>query len=124
MKLMQTEAHVKKVIKEKLQRYTGRISWIWPAATMYGKRGQPDLIINANGYFIAVEVKSPKKEAILDPHQELIKQEIIDANGQYCIVYDKESVFFLETLIRSLLKQTNNSDIALNFLQPTGESKK
>lgn len=90
------EGKIKEKVTDLLKKYA--IWYFMPANNGFGKSGIPDIIAIISGKFIGIECKadSTKKPTAL---QVLRGKEIVDAGGEWLLVFDEATIKKLETLI-------------------------
>ncbi len=88
---MKKEKDVKEAVKKILNKVGAY--WFMPVQTGYGVQGIPDFIVCLKGVFVAIETKFGGNT--LSAHQEIQRNAIIKAFGDYYIV-DETNVADLE----------------------------
>ena len=83
---MKNEGDVKKAV-QKILNSLPFCWWVMPVQTGYGKRGIPDFMVCLNGKFVAIETKYGGNT--LSAFQELERNKIIKAQGDYYIIDEK-----------------------------------
>ena len=102
MSAMTPEGKVKQKVSKMLKQY--KLWFFYPAANGMGRAGIPDVIAIVAGEFVGIEVKADKtkKPTML---QEQCGRQIIDAGGQWFLVYDDQSLSVVEQYVKVKVAQ-------------------
>lgn len=97
MAALTPEGKVKQKVTKMLKQY--KLWFFSPAANGMGRAGIPDIIAIVAGQFVSIEAKADKtkKPTML---QAQCGRQIIDAGGQWFLVYDDQSLAVVEQYIQ------------------------
>lgn len=98
--MMAAEKNFENKVKKFLKENNCWFIKYWGGAT-YTKSGIPDLLVNVNGYFMAVELKAPKGR--VSELQLYHLKKITKGNGIAILLYPKDFEHFKEFVERILM---------------------
>ncbi len=81
-------------VKADIKKWLEWLGWwyLMPVKHKYGRVGIPDFIINAGGYFLAVETKRPGNEGGATPRQKEELQAVQDSGGRQLVCTSLEQL--------------------------------
>lgn len=100
MTALTPEGKVKQKVSKVLKQY--KLWFFYPAANGMGRAGIPDIIAIVAGQFVGIEVKADKTKKPTMLQQQCGRQ-IIDAGGQWFLVYDDQSLAVVEQYIHKVM---------------------
>lgn len=102
--MMESEADVKKGVRELLDSYGNQAWYFMPVPTGYGVRGVPDFIVCFRGLFLAIEAKAPKVSTELKGLQRKHQVSILTADGLHFVVHNESDIVGLKTALDHLTR--------------------
>jgi len=97
---MTPEKKVKNAVVEILKTYGPAVYHFFPATGGYGKGGVPDIIVCANGHFVAIECKAGKGKTTALQDKALAQ---ISAAGGYAMVIGEHNIETVRTVVTALV---------------------